>query len=125
MAGLGGFSSSAHAYTGYSYFCPTNTTGTFQYKLVNGNRRCVSALFRGVTGVQFYTKNGPGVYHCAGAKTNSDGSGSNAIPFVCTSERLAWTGFYQCRAGYATGLNESSSPHYFYGVANWDTACSV
>jgi hypothetical protein len=87
--------------------------------------RCVSGHFNGVTRVQFYTKNGDGVYHCAGAKSNSDGSGSNVIPFTCTSARGAITPLFTCRPGYATGLNQSSSAHYFYGIANWDTACSV
>src|SRR4051794_19587907 len=120
-----GFNGEAQASTGYSCFCPSNPCASQGYKLVGGNDRCVSGHFNGVTRVQFYTKNGDGVSHCAGAKSNADGSGSNALPFTCTTAKAAITPLYSCRQGYATGLNQSASAHYFYGIANWNTACSV
>jgi hypothetical protein len=115
----------AQATAGSSCFCPAQPCATQGRVLVGGNKRCVSAHYNGLTRVHWFTFNGPGVYHCAGAKSNRDGSGSNVIPFVCTSERRALTPLYHCRPGYATGLNESSSAHYFFGYTNWDTACSV
>ncbi len=58
---------------------------------------------------------------CVGAKDNADGSGGNAIPFLCTTIRLnqsIWTPGGDYGWGYGTLINRMSTPLYAGGMLN-------
>lgn len=106
---------------GTNYFCPAGSgsvsLGPYGY--------CVSGLYNDLTRVQFTTTNGDGVSHCAVAKWNYDGSGSNAIPAVCTTSAIALT---NCLApssvtAYAKGTSQSPTTHLFWGAAAYSGSC--
>lgn len=54
----------------------------------------------------------PGQEICVGAKTNSDGSGGNALPFRCenlAAHQTIWTPGGSSNWGYATIINRNSN----------------
>ena len=108
---------------GINDFC--SVTGSYVW--VAGNDRCAGPGYHTLHQTQFITKNGSGVYHCAGAKELSGGGGGNAFAFGCTTGQNAYSGCYISSSDpqYPTGLNESSSPHYFRGRAAWGTISST
>lgn len=64
-----------------------------------------------------------GTETCVGAKTNSDGSGGNALPFRCevlAANQTIWTPGGNSNWGYATVINRHPSQiaHYAAMLAN-------
>lgn len=58
---------------------------------------------------------------CIGAKTRSDGSGGNAIPFLCVNippDQKRWTPGGQSNYGYPTVINNEASWVTGMGIAN-------
>ncbi|MBI4897600.1 MAG: hypothetical protein HY827_04445 [Actinobacteria bacterium] len=110
------------ANAGVNHFCPS----VFPPDIVLGAYgNCTSGRYYSLTRVGFITSNGNGVSHCAVAKWNWDGSGSNAIPAVCTTSQTAMT---TCLApgsisAYAKGTSQSPTSHHFYGVAAYSGSC--
>ena len=83
----------------------------------------MSARFSTLKAVLWSLTNGSGVEHCAVAKWNADGSGSNAIPAQCGTGHLQITPCVSPREAYAKGINRSASPHYYNGEGAWGTSC--
>src|SRR4051794_21314604 len=94
-----------------NYFCWAD--GTFKY-VDRTPPYCVGNGYRTLNQVKWSLQNGGGVNHCALAKFNSDGSGSNALPTACGEQQHVYTlCLYFDATSYPKGTNESSSPHYF------------
>ncbi len=58
---------------------------------------------------------------CMGAKTNADGSGGNALPFLCTyvpPDQKRWTPGGQSNYGYPTIINNEVNYITGMGIAN-------
>jgi hypothetical protein len=57
---------------------------------------------------------------CIGAKTRSDGTGGNAIPFLCLGVSVGqtrWTPGGQSNYGYPTAIANADPAGYIFGVA--------
>lgn len=117
-AGLAGAATS-DSQAGTSYFCRNDGTSV----LVGPDGYCVSARFYTLKQVLWQLTNGSGVLHCAVAKWNSDGSGSNAIPAQCGTGQSQLTPCVSPREAFAKGTNESASAHYYKGAGFWGTTC--
>ncbi len=88
---------------------------------VNANSRCVGTSRKylyGVGGIKWDIGVGQPVdTPCIGAKTLADGSGGNAIPFICpsmTANQTRWTPGGNSNWGYPTIINNSP---YWMAVA--------
>jgi len=89
----------------YSTFCPGTSA-------VAGYSRCVAYSRLWLYGVRAMLPVGAGNV-CVGAKTNSDGSGGNAIPFRCEwmdqyGLNSMWTAGGNSNYGYATVINQNA-----------------
>lgn len=103
---------SAHPDAGYYAYCPplANVSVT-----IPGDGRCVSEHAVSADVQYATTSNGDGVYHCAVLKQYSNGSGGNTSPLACgSSYQVGWTGLGNVYTGWATTINESTSPHAFW-----------
>jgi hypothetical protein len=111
------FSSSATAAQS-AWFCPNQPFGGPNGGwVIGGLQRCTGNTPFMLNRVIYTTTNGPGVYHCAGAKSGPSGEGAHILPQHCSTNAVV-TGWYTCGhacVGYPTGWNESTSPHRFYG----------
>lgn len=86
---------------------------------ITANTRCISAGRNWLYGVGTYMGDiGPsGAYLCVGAKTNSDGSGGNALPFRCDPVAIGqeiWTAGGNSNYGWATVINDNP---FYVGAA--------
>lgn len=85
---------------------------------IAANSRCIWGVRKWLYGVGVYNSgfSANDQYVCVGAKTNSDGSGGNALPFRCehmTHDQTMWTPGGNSNWGWATIINDD--PRIFIG----------
>jgi hypothetical protein len=109
------------ANAGWNYFCPAGSGSVS----LGPNGFCVSGHYNYLSRVQFTTTNGDGVSHCAVAKWNADGSGSNAIPASCGTVATVFTTCIgpSSISAYAKGTSQSPTTHLFWSYAAYSGSC--
>lgn len=107
------------ARAGVAYFCPTGLGAV----TIAANSRCVGAYDSGLDQVRSTLTNGSGVSHCAVSKGQSDGLGPNVIPSVCNTLHEATTNCIGLAASYPVQINQSASPHSYFGTKAFYPDC--
>lgn len=91
--------------------------------VIPANSRCIDKDRHWLYGVGVSNAgwNGGPIYVCVGAKTNSDGSGGDAIPFRCDYVEVGtiWTAGGNSKYGWGTIINRNGFGVWAPGVVNY------